>query len=176
MLKFLIKHLFFNKKNNNYKKTDEIEFNICVCCELCLSVCPTEAIEIFKLRDVICSYCNLCKEICQKKYCENCGYYSLFCPIPFIMREIPKPKTPIIDKKECNSCGLCSCEAIDIIKKEIDKDKCKLCLKCIDRCPMKAIKSPEEYIKSLFIKVDYDKCIFCRECVEICPVKDLENI
>lgn len=86
-------------------------------------------------------------------------------------KEIPKPKTPVILKDRCNSCGLCECEAIDIINKEINPEKCKLCLSCIEKCPLQAILTPDEYINSLIVKVDIDSCIFCRECEEICPIR-----
>ncbi|WP_456419380.1 4Fe-4S binding protein [Methanocaldococcus infernus] len=175
MLKFLIKHLFFNNNNKEPTETEKIKLDNCICCELCLSVCPTEAISLFKYSKVICEYCKLCEDICKKKYCESCGYCSLFCPLIYIKNLTPKPKTPVIDKKSCVSCGLCSCEAIDIKNKKIDEDKCNLCLSCVEKCPMLAIKTPEEYVKSLFIKVDYDKCIFCRACEEICPIKNLEK-
>ncbi|WP_456374018.1 4Fe-4S binding protein [Methanocaldococcus sp.] len=187
IIKNIIKMIYLSNKNKDIfskpSKTKPIQLVECIGCGLCVSKCPTNAIKIFDFRETICSVCGTCLEICPNKAiikdrftideskCMKCGICILFCPIPIIKKEIPKPKTPVILKDRCNSCGLCDCEAIDVLNKEIDPEKCKLCLKCIDRCPLQAILTPDEYVNSLIIKVDIDSCIFCRECEEVCPIR-----
>ncbi len=187
IIKNIIKMIYLSNKNKDIfskpSKTKPIQLVECIGCGLCVSKCPTNAIKIFDFRETICSVCGTCLEICpnnaiikdrftiDESKCMKCGICILFCPIPIIKKEIPKPKTPVILKDRCNSCGLCDCEAIDVLNKEIDPEKCKLCLKCIDRCPLQAILTPDEYVNSLIIKVDIDSCIFCRECEEVCPIR-----
>ncbi|CAB3290251.1 Polyferredoxin [Methanocaldococcus lauensis] len=187
IIKNIIKMIYLSNKNKDIfsklSKTKPIQLVECIGCGLCVSKCPTNAIKIFDFRETICSVCGTCLEICpnnaiikdrftiDESKCMKCGICILFCPIPIIKKEIPKPKTPVILKDRCNSCGLCDCEAIDVLNKEIDPEKCKLCLKCIDRCPLQAILTPDEYVNSLVIKVDIDSCIFCRECEEVCPIR-----
>jgi len=188
LLKKIFKNLF---GNDNFKKpndTEKPEFDTCIGCGLCARVCPTNAIKIFKFRNIICSSCGSCTEICpnnailsdrytiDKNKCTKCGYCALVCNIPIIKNEIPVPKTPIITK-ECNNCGLCisKCpkKAIYYDKNgiSIDSKKCNNCLVCVDFCPMHAIVSPQDYIKSCIVKVDINSCIFCKECEEVCPMK-----
>ena len=187
IIKNIIKMIYLSNKNKDIfskpSKTKPIQLVECIGCGLCVSKCPTNAIKIFDFRETICSVCGTCLEICpnnaiikdrftiDESKCMKCGICILFCPIPIIKKEIPKPKTPVILKDRCNSCGLCDCEAIDVLNKEIDPEKCKLCLKCIDRCLLQAILTPDEYVNSLVIKVDIDSCIFCRECEEVCPIR-----
>ncbi|CAB3287810.1 Polyferredoxin [Methanocaldococcus lauensis] len=187
IIKNIIKMIYLSNKNKDIfskpSKTKPIQLVECIGCGLCVSKCPTNAIKIFDFRETICSVCGTCLEICpnnaiikdrftiDESKCMKCGICVLFCPIPIIKKDIPKPKTPVILKDRCNSCGLCDCEAIDVLNKEIDPEKCKLCLKCIDRCPLQAILTPDEYVNSLVIKVDIDSCIFCRECEEVCPIR-----
>ncbi|MCQ6254405.1 4Fe-4S binding protein [Methanocaldococcus sp.] len=187
IIKNIIKMIYLSNKNKDIfskpSKTKPIQLVECIGCGLCVSKCPTNAIKIFDFRETICSVCGTCLEICpnnaiikdrftiDESKCMKCGICISFCPIPIIKKEIPKPKTPVILKDRCNSCGLCDCEAIDVLNKEIDPEKCKLCLKCIDRCSLQAILTPDEYVNSLVIKVDIDSCIFCRECEEVCPIR-----
>ncbi|HII59817.1 TPA: 4Fe-4S binding protein [Methanocaldococcus jannaschii] len=185
LIKTLIRSIFLTNRNKFSKpsKTKPIQLTECIGCGLCVDVCPTNAIKIFSFRETICSVCGTCVDVCPNNAiikdrftidadkCTKCGVCVLFCPIPIIKKEIPKPKTPVILKDRCNSCGLCECEAIDIINKEINPEKCKLCLSCIEKCPLQAILTPDEYINSLIVKVDIDSCIFCRECEEICPIR-----
>ncbi|WP_423792028.1 4Fe-4S binding protein [Methanocaldococcus indicus] len=172
-IKDIIKYLFFND-NKNFSKTKKVELNNCIGCGLCVKVCQTEAITIFKFRSYICECCGICVEICpainknrfdiNEELCKKCGICALFCPIPVIKNEIPKPKTPVILKDRCKNCGLCYC-------KYREEGKCKLCLECIEKCPNQAILSPKEFIDRCIIKVDVDSCIFCYDCEEVCPIK-----
>ncbi|NPA62719.1 MAG: 4Fe-4S dicluster domain-containing protein [Methanococci archaeon] len=185
LIKAIIKNIFLTnrKKFKKPSKTKPIQLTECIGCGLCVSVCPTNAISIFKFREIICAHCGLCVDVCptnaiiedrftiDENKCLKCGICVLVCPIPIIKNEIPKPKTPIIIKDRCNSCGLCECGAIDVINKTIDPKKCKLCLKCVEKCPLQAILTPDEYVNSLIVKVDIDSCIFCRECEDVCIIR-----
>ena len=188
LLKKIFKNVFKKNKFQKPKKTEKPILDECIACGLCAKACPTNAIKIFKFRNIICSHCGACVDICpnnaiildrftiDKSRCTKCGYCALVCTIPIIKNEIPIPKTPIITKG-CNNCGLCisKCpnKAIYYGKNgiSIDSKKCNNCLVCVDFCPMHAIVSPLDYVKSCIIKVDIDSCIFCKECEEVCPIK-----
>jgi len=59
-----------------------------------------------------------------------------------------------------------------ISRKPVPTLKCVACKKCVEMCPVKAIKIKEikvkEYTKKI-AKVDYSKCIKCYCCHEVCP-------
>ena len=46
----------------------------------------------------------------------------------------------------------------------IDKDKCKLCLKCINVCPNGAIVKRDDVVE-----ISLPKCLGCGNCKKICP-------
>ena len=195
-IKKIIKDILSDGKNNEYiPHPSKSVFNFavssnCIGCGYCLQVCPTNAIKVFKGRNLICEVCGgLCREICENgaiignrykidpKKCKRCGYCLIFCPIITILNEIPPIKTPVV--VECNNCGLCidSCpnNAItldcDNKKVSINRELCTLCLKCIEICPINGIISPRDYINSSVVKIDLNSCIFCGECKNICPLK-----
>ncbi|RMF92677.1 MAG: 4Fe-4S dicluster domain-containing protein [Candidatus Schekmanbacteria bacterium] len=47
---------------------------------------------------------------------------------------------------------------------KIDRDKCVLCLSCIDLCLYNAIKLIDERIV-----INGEKCVFCGDCINGCP-------
>jgi len=71
-------------------------------------------------------------------------------PDPFIINSIPSPLlnllTPLIG-----------------FKPAIDLKKCRLCGKCIQVCPKKAINLNKT------LRIDYKRCIMCMCCSEMCP-------
>ncbi|AEH06563.1 4Fe-4S binding protein [Methanothermococcus okinawensis] len=193
LLKKIFKNVFKKNEFQELKKTEHPILDNCIACSLCVKVCPTNAIKIFKFRNIICSHCGACMNVCpnnailldrftiDKDKCTKCGYCALVCSIPIIKNEIPMPNTPVITN-ECNNCGLCitKCPNKAIYfendekgncKISINPEKCENCSICIDFCPMHAMLSPADYVKSCIIKVDIDSCIFCKECEEICPMK-----
>ena len=188
LLKKIFKTLF---QRESFKKPGVLEkpnLDDCIGCGLCISACPTNAIKVFKYREVICLHCGACIDACpndaisldrftiDKSKCIGCGYCALVCTIPIIKNEIPLPSTPIITNK-CNNCGLCiiKCPEGSIYFKDnkisINKEKCKNCLYCVEFCPMNSIMSPKDYIKSLIINVDIYSCIYCKECEYVCPLR-----
>jgi len=54
----------------------------------------------------------------------------------------------------------------------VESEKCKKCLRCITRCPTKAIRLYKEKIHILS-----HHCVNCNECIRVCPTKvfDLTN-
>jgi len=50
------------------------------------------------------------------------------------------------------------------------EEKCNGCLRCIARCPQKAISSRENSIK---VEVNFKKCDHCGECIKVCNVDAL---
>ena len=193
LLKLIFKHLFQEENPKKVVKEAYPNLDNCIVCGLCTKVCPTEAIKLFKFRDVICESCGACVDVCptdaitldrfrvDKERCIKCGYCGIVCTIPIIKKEIPRPKTPIIVESRCNFCGLCikRCPEGALYFKDgrvfIKEDRCKACLSCVDLCPMKAIYTPEDYVKSLIVSIDIYSCISCRECEYICPLKDMEK-
>lgn len=71
-------------------------------------------------------------------------------PDPFILNSIPSPLLnlfmPLVG-----------------FRPEIDFKKCKLCGKCMQVCPKKAISLDKT------LRIDYKRCIMCMCCSEMCP-------
>ncbi|MBA2862563.1 4Fe-4S binding protein [Methanococcus maripaludis] len=188
-LKNIIFNLFKPHKNPEFLgETKSPELEECICCGLCVDVCPTNAISVFKFRDTICEHCGACLNACpveaieknrfsvDPEKCIKCGYCSIVCTIPILKNEMPVSKVPEVTK-ECNNCKLCiqKCpkKAISFENGKIliNPEKCNLCLKCVEFCPLNALLSPEDALKSKIIKVDLNSCIFCKDCEEVCPVR-----
>jgi len=72
-------------------------------------------------------------------------YCNTICPVGTVLGFLSKYSLfcPVIDKKKCNACGLCSrkCKASCINSKEhkIDYSRCVACMDCIDTCKHGAI-------------------------------------
>jgi NADH:ubiquinone oxidoreductase subunit F (NADH-binding)/(2Fe-2S) ferredoxin len=56
---------------------------------------------------------------------------------------------------------------LDLIQFYINPDKCVGCLKCIEICPVDAIKGQLKFVHI----IEQDKCTKCGQCLEICPPK-----
>jgi NADH-quinone oxidoreductase subunit F len=67
-----------------------------------------------------------------------------------------------IKEKRCPA-GVCK----ELIRFDIDQDKCKGCGLCLKNCPVNAVYEKEK--KRFFI--DQDKCIKCGACYAVCPDK-----
>ena len=74
------------------------------------------------------------------------GYCNTICPVGTLLAVITKLSfiSSPIDRKKCNSCGVCvkncKAECIDTANKKIDYLRCVSCCNCIVECPERAIK------------------------------------
>ena len=59
---------------------------------------------------------------------------------------------------------------VDLIKFEVNKDKCIKCGLCYSACPVGAI----DWKKGKTSIINKDKCIKCKACIEVCPVGAIE--
>lgn len=71
-------------------------------------------------------------------------------PDPFIVNSIPAPLLKLI-------------MPLIGFRPEIDSKKCRLCGKCIQVCPKRAITMNKT------LRMDYKRCIMCMCCSEMCP-------
>jgi NAD-dependent dihydropyrimidine dehydrogenase PreA subunit len=53
----------------------------------------------------------------------------------------------------------------NMVKIEIDNEKCEGCGECVDICPSEVYEIKDE--KS--VPVNMDECVECCSCVEVCP-------
>jgi Na+-translocating ferredoxin:NAD+ oxidoreductase RNF subunit RnfB len=143
----------------------------------CVQVCPFDAIHInergiAEVDKEKCTSCNKCIEICPKNVISLVPYDQLV-----IVDCNNKEKGPQVKKNcdvACIACGLCerNCpfDAIHVVNNlaEIDYEKCKNCMVCVEKCPTKAIEGDLSLRKTA--KVIEDKCIGCTICAKNCPV------
>ncbi|WP_343213134.1 RnfABCDGE type electron transport complex subunit B [Fusibacter paucivorans] len=143
----------------------------------CVQVCPFDAIHIndrgiAEVDKEKCTSCNKCIEICPKNVISLVPYDQLV-----IVDCNNKDKGPQVKKNcdvACIACGLCerNCpfDAIHVVNNlaEIDYEKCKNCMVCVEKCPTKAIEG--DLSKRKTAKVIEDKCIGCTICAKNCPV------
>jgi len=62
-------------------------------------------------------------------------------------------------------CPALSCK--ELISYYIDPDKCKACMICLKKCPVKAINGGKKKIHI----IDQEKCTNCGTCFEVCPAR-----
>jgi Na+-translocating ferredoxin:NAD+ oxidoreductase RNF subunit RnfB len=121
----------------------------CVGLASCKNACPFDAIKIVDSIAIVdekkCTACGKCVSVCPKKLIEIIPEKSkvrVLCNSRDIGRVVRKNC-----RAGCISCTLCQrvCEAGAITVHDniahIDYTKCTLCMKCVDKCPAKAIKS-----------------------------------
>jgi len=142
-LKDIIKHAF---PKRNIAVIDEN----CIGCTLCMSVCPTNAIELETPSPVHigseCVYCGRCIEMCPFKAISlKEEYFKARSGQIFYVRE--------------NLEGSRTGEVV------IDSELCQLCEVCVNKCPADAMS-----IEGDRVVVDREKCILCDACEVICPL------
>jgi RnfABCDGE-type electron transport complex B subunit len=116
----------------------------------CIKACPFGAISaqengLIRIDENLCTGCGICIQTCPKNILDlvpPTQKVTVLCH--------STDKGPIVKKnckKGCIGCMVCKkvCpeEAITIesFLAEIDPAKCTTCLKCVEKCPMKSIKS-----------------------------------
>ncbi|UCD70554.1 MAG: RnfABCDGE type electron transport complex subunit B [Syntrophobacterales bacterium] len=108
----------------------------CIACEICIRVCPFDAITMEG---------NLA--VLDHERCRVCGLCIPRCPTETIHgRDWPFPHVEIIEDR-CTGCGICTMicpvDAIEGEEKEVhmvSKERCVGCMLCVDRCPEEAIR------------------------------------
>lgn len=128
-----------------------IDKQLCIGCDACSSVCPTNAIS----HDA-----KAWKNSIDAEYCVSCGLCSSFCE----KNAIKAPDGSFSPYKAWYKWNM----------PFIDPDKCSGCSLCIEECPMNALglTGPAEhgdihtyaYLKSLTL------CIGCEKCFARCPI------
>jgi len=129
-----------------------VDSSKCIGCQLCVKVCPVNAISMKDGKAVIdidkCINCGICEKGNGKNYRG--------CPVSAISQK----------------------KAESAVKKvyQVIKDKCIGCQLCVKPCPVKAIK-----MKDGRAVIDVDKCINCGICdngngndFKGCPVDAIE--
>ncbi|NPA63003.1 MAG: 4Fe-4S dicluster domain-containing protein [Methanococci archaeon] len=156
------------RKDKDRKNNKDQIVGGCSLCEICISSCPKNAIEIInvrfeKIKDEDCILCGTCSNVCPKDAiiidrsnkeiiftddciaCENC---AIHCPRDVIPNTTGYKK--VVDRENsfirtdmdfCIKCGLCNkvCPNSCIDFGVIDVEKCEFCSACYNICPTKAI-------------------------------------
>ncbi|MCS7138789.1 MAG: 4Fe-4S dicluster domain-containing protein [Crenarchaeota archaeon] len=172
--------------------TDYVRLTIdrgrCIFCDVCIKVCPKNALRIIKREDGLltlsvgenCSLCGACEPLCPSGAIDFTVNGRRINPIVSSKGfPLPLPKVIIEQskcKEDCFECyKACFLGALKIDNKHnitVDEKKCLRCPWCEDACPENAIK-----VNPLFegsIKVEESKCEDgCEACIEICPTKAL---
>lgn len=163
------KKLFLERKMLGVYDVLNLDRDNCICCGICVKVCPKEAFSLSK--SVIrngkleekgtididadkCTFCGECVVLCPTTSIEILRNEREIIPVietgvfPKLFKEI------VIDVKRCNP----SCNLV-----------------CEEVCPTKAVRintvksKSGEITRILDVKVDEKKCIFCGKCEQACP-------
>lgn len=162
----------------------------CIRCDLCLKVCPKEAITFIRQKDR-----SVAIDI-DKDKCVLCGICVPFCPSnaltllvdgkPRLILDDGKGLPRFPDKIEvniekcpegCKDCvPVCPVKVIKTMKPkgvQIDRERCLRCPWCLESCKYDAIKINE--LLSGNVMIDLEKCPRdCDLCVKTCPTKAIE--
>ncbi len=137
-------NLIFNKREIIVKE------DRCINCGKCIEVCPVDAISydesglFIKIDREKCIFCGKCKKVCPT---DAIVIIKLRCEINETAKIVEINKYEFIEyiKKRCASCLVClrNCpyNAIEEYgsKIRIDINKCELCGRCEELCPLNAI-------------------------------------
>lgn len=142
----------------------------------CAKVCPFGAITMGEnglpiIDEERCTGCGLCAKECPKFIIEvgsRKNEVHVRCKA-----QLKGKDTLAVCKVGCIACRQCekACpfDAIHVVNNVavIDYDKCRNCMKCVEKCPNKCITSAFNQRKKAVID---DKCIGCTICAKNCPV------
>lgn len=164
----LDKELILERKMLPMRHVLKLDYDGCVGCGICVSICPEEAPKLFPAEV---SHGKLMKNALidvDSTKCTFCGECVVLCPTNALKIEVnSEEKIPVVEA-----------EVFPILIKDITVDvrKCDpLCaLACQKDCPVEAIdvvveKKGEVVEKILDVKVNREKCIFCGRCEIACP-------
>ncbi|KYH42587.1 MAG: ferredoxin [Candidatus Bathyarchaeota archaeon B63] len=168
----------------------------CIGCEICMMVCPREAIEIVKPKRVEGEKLKRPTIRVDEKKCSFCGICDAICPFEaFTLKINGEELVPVLEMGtfpnlirrvsvdearcpvDCDECAeACPFDLIKVsaddrgmVHVEVDVDHCPGCRLCELECPEGAITVRR--IFSGIIKINQDKCPDgCRDCVDVCPI------
>jgi len=169
---------------------DEVKLTIdrkrCIVCDICLKLCPKDAITLVESDDEVritidpqkCVLCGACEPLCptnavtltlngtrNNTLVKNGGF-----PLPLPKIRVDKEKCPA----DCTKCvDVCPVHAITIGAKHelaVNEADCLRCPWCVDACDKGAIIVNPMFLGS--IRIDISKCSEgCDLCVKSCPTK-----
>jgi Na+-translocating ferredoxin:NAD+ oxidoreductase RNF subunit RnfB len=120
----------------------------CIGLASCKNACPFNAIQIIdsiaRVDTKKCTACGKCVAVCPKKLIEIVPDKA---KVRVLCHSMDRGRVVRANcRAGCIGCAICqkTCEASAITVKDniaqIDYEKCTQCLKCVDKCPAKAIK------------------------------------
>jgi len=141
----------------------------CVGCELCVAVCPKEAIEYVPGEIEEGKLVRRPTVDIDPEKCNFCGECVVVCPVNALSLLVDgEPRLPILEL-----------EAFPALTKEITVDASKVRPKMVESCEASC---PTEVItvevkrgktgritKVLDVRVDESDCIYCKQCEVACP-------
>ncbi|MFO7152433.1 MAG: RnfABCDGE type electron transport complex subunit B [Bacillota bacterium] len=147
----------------------------------CEKVCPVGAITMGEkglpvIDEEKCTGCGLCVKECPKMVISlspEKNEVHVRCRATMKGKDTRDAcKVGCIACKQCEK--VCPFDAIHVVNNVavIDYEKCRNCMKCVEKCPTKAITSAFAKRKKAVIN---DTCIGCTICAKNCPVNAISG-
>jgi len=158
-------HLLYTQTTEKSRKILDYDYKRCTGCGLCVSLCPTKALELGPMHEIATGL-DAPPVMLDIDKCSFCGMCARFCPVHAI-KMVSEGELP---ENECYP------EYDSYVKVN---DKCLPCILCEAACPEEAIEveftlPKKEEIAPLKtdaegeIGIDHDKCNFCGICARFC--------
>ncbi len=158
-------------------KTYSVSANKCIGCNLCVTVCPNNAIEMVNGKAVI-----------DIDKCNNCGECVKVCPTHaislFDKKDITSAKESIKEKsslekdtaKNSVSENQKSVLQTKVLQTSVSQTSKKEVMKKSEPKTQKSILKKVKEISKKIYSVNPKKCIACKICVQKCPVNAIEMV
>ena len=155
----------------------------CIRCMLCVTACPTTAIEKVMVGDT--EYPQVASD-----RCIGCGTCEFTCPVPgeaairvYALGHVPPTPpaepaptptpAPTAAPGETAPAPEATPTAAGPVPSDqrawVDRKQCIRCMICVKTCPQDAIVEVEDAEETKWPQVDIARCIGCGECVKACP-------